>query len=223
MQSPRGPPHSKMETAEGRLGAGGQNSELTRSLLTSGIGRYQINLELPRLRWGGEEKVKMAPPCEDSRGMGFFVDYYHRSRSQVMANTSDKVKEGIHDAAEKVKDACAQRRREDQGCRAQRRRRSRTPRTTLPRRPRMSCTTSARRSRTQVAERPCIRRNEVGPPPLRAGLLRVRIAQSMVQEIARHFTCFSVPAPDNEGSHGASCGFTFGSDENLNQSCRMTR
>ena len=62
-----------------------------------------MNLELPRLRWGGEEKVKMAPPCEDSRGMGF-VCYYHRSRSQVMASTSDKVKEGIHDAAEKVKD-----------------------------------------------------------------------------------------------------------------------
>ena len=43
-----------------------------------------------------------------------------------MANTSDKVKEGIHDAAEKVKDAAHNvgvkirtppRRREDQGCR----------------------------------------------------------------------------------------------------------
>src|SRR5271166_2485608 len=93
-----------METADSRVGAGGQKSELTRSLLTSGIGRYQMNLELPRLRWGGEEKVKMAPPCEDSPGMGFFVCYYHRIRSQVMATTSDKVKEGIHDAAEKVKD-----------------------------------------------------------------------------------------------------------------------
>ena len=60
-----------MEIADSRLGAGGQKSELTRSLLTSGIGRYQMNLELPRLRWGGEEKVKMAPPCEDSPGMGF--------------------------------------------------------------------------------------------------------------------------------------------------------
>src|SRR5271165_5224067 len=93
-----------MEIADSRVGAGGQKGELTGSLLTSGIGRYQMNLELPRLRWGGEEKVKMAPPCEDSPGMGFFVCYYHRSRSQVMANTSDKVKEGIHDAAEKVKD-----------------------------------------------------------------------------------------------------------------------
>ncbi len=61
-----------MEIADSRVGAGGQKSELTRSLLTSGIGRYQMNLELPRLRWGGEEKVKMAPPCEDSRGMGVF-------------------------------------------------------------------------------------------------------------------------------------------------------
>src|SRR5271166_3519260 len=94
-----------MEIADSRVGAGGQKGELTGSLLTSGIGRYQMNLELPRLRWGGEEKVKMAPPCEDSPGMGFFVCYYHRIRSQVMATTSDKMKEGIHDAAEKVKDA----------------------------------------------------------------------------------------------------------------------
>jgi len=31
-----------------------------------------MNLELPHLRWGGELKVKVAPPCGDSRGNGFF-------------------------------------------------------------------------------------------------------------------------------------------------------
>ena len=97
-----------------------------------------------------------------------------------MANTSDKVKEGIHDAAEKVKDVAhnvGEKVKDAAHNVAEKTKDVRSRSTTLPRRPRMSCTTSARRSRTQVAERPCIRRNEVGPPPLRAGLLRVRIAQ----------------------------------------------
>src|SRR5271157_5054387 len=60
--------------------------------------------EPPHLRWGGELKVKGAPLREVSRGRAFFRDSHHRIRSQLMSNTSDKMKEGIHDAAEKVKD-----------------------------------------------------------------------------------------------------------------------
>ena len=100
-----------------------------------------------------------------------------------MANTGDKVKEGIHDAAEKVKDAATTtlpRRPRTSRTTLPRRprtsphktsaRKPRTSSTTLPRRPRMSCTTSARRSRTQVAERPWIEetrsaRSAAGRPP----------------------------------------------------------
>jgi hypothetical protein len=48
--------------------------------------------------------VKVALPRESSRGRAFF-DAHRRDRSQVMSNTVDKVKEGIHDDAVKVKDA----------------------------------------------------------------------------------------------------------------------
>jgi Synuclein len=49
-------------------------------------------------------KVKGGPAA---RGFarGFSRNSYHRGRSQVMSNTSGKMKDGIHDAAEKVKDA----------------------------------------------------------------------------------------------------------------------
>jgi gas vesicle protein len=63
-----------------------------------------MKTELPHLRWGGELKVEVALLREDSRGRVFF-DPRHRSRSQVMSDTSDKMKDGIHDAAVKVKDA----------------------------------------------------------------------------------------------------------------------
>src|SRR5579864_931641 len=54
------------------------------------------------LTMGWESKVTLALLREVSRGRVFFP--HHRTRCKVMANTSDKVKGEIHDAALKVKD-----------------------------------------------------------------------------------------------------------------------
>jgi len=53
--------------------------------------------------WGGEGQG--GPAARGFAREGFFHDSHHRSRSQVMSKTSDKVKKGIHGATEKVKDA----------------------------------------------------------------------------------------------------------------------
>src|SRR5208282_1334328 len=52
--------------------------------------------------WGAEGQG--GPTARAFAREGFFCDSHHRIRSQLMSNTSDKMKEGIHDAAEKVKD-----------------------------------------------------------------------------------------------------------------------
>ena len=48
-------------------------------------------------------KVTGALLREDSHRR-VFHDSHHRCRSQLMSNANDKVKDGIHDAAEKTKD-----------------------------------------------------------------------------------------------------------------------
>jgi hypothetical protein len=56
------------------------------------------------LAMGGESMVKVAP-LRENVGEGFFFASYHRNRSQIMSTTGDKVKAGMHAAAEKTKDA----------------------------------------------------------------------------------------------------------------------
>ena len=79
-----------------------------------------------------------------------------------MSNTTAKVKEGFHDAAEKVKDVA-----HDAGVKVKDVTaltpvsRSRTPRTTWPKKPKTLHTMSARRSRTQRTPLP--RKQGCGP------------------------------------------------------------
>ena len=105
-----------------------------------------------------------------------------------MSNTGDKMKEGIHDAAEKVKDAGTRSPKRPRMLRTMSARRSRTPRTTFPRRPRTLCTTLARRSRTQGAERSCSKKKAYR---VRGGPSSGRGSHSSIkQQIGKEFTCF---------------------------------